>query len=198
MRWAVVGFWLAAGCLCGGCETGLPRVRAEWLENRMRAIPAGSAPVYAWRARRGDLKTYWDDQAVTIRARAWLPPDWNEPGDGCWEVEGRNHEGKAIPFLGVVRSFTNEQGSRLSEVVPKFDLDEAPDGLYLALLPGVTKEDGRVVSIRPAVLLREIRDHVWKPFSVRIPLRPEQESPVTPPPPETKPAPPKGTPIPVT
>ena len=190
------GLWIAVGCL-SGCATGLPAVRTDWLHTETLAIPAGVAPVHSWRASRSGLKTFWGEQTVTIRAKGYLPPGRSQPGDGLWEVTAANHEGKAIPFLGCLRSFVNENGTEVAEVLPRFDLDEAPDGLYVVLVPGIEAKDGTVASVRPHVLLREIRDHSWKPFSVRIPLIPEKESPLTPRPQGEDTPEPAGTPIPM-
>jgi hypothetical protein len=190
-------------CLLGltgvvGCAAGLPRIRTETFERRLPATPADAAPVFAWKGARADLKTYWGDQEAYVLARAYFPPASEQQGEGIWRVEGRNHEGKPLPFLGVIHKYVNESGTELAEILPRLDLSAVPDGLYLAVLPGVEVTDGKIAAIRPTVYLYEIRGHAWKPFRVRIPLVPEKESPLTPaPPPSDMPAPLKGTPIPV-
>ncbi len=162
----------------------------------MRAIPKGAATIHSWRGERTDLKTYWGDQKVFIHVSAHLPEDWNKSGDGYWEVKAQNAEGKSIPFVGVIRRYVNENGTELAVLVPPLDLQRAPDGLYLVIIPNVEIRDGSVSSIRPSAMLSEIRNHSFKPFRVKILLFPEQESALTPAP-EPLPDIPSGTPIPV-
>ena len=94
------------------------------------------------------------------------------------------------------RRYRNENDTELAVLVPPLDLSMAPDSLYLVIVPNVDVSDGRIVSIRPTAVLCEIRNHAFKPFRVKIPLAPDQESPLTPPP-EPLPEPPAGTPIPM-
>ena len=189
---------VAAAVLLAGCAdySRLPTIHVDRLGQQSRTIPADAAPLYSWSASRAGLKTYWGHQSVSIHAVAFVPDTWTNAGDEFWKVETWNSEGKTIPFIGVVRRYLNEQGTELSVVVPPLDLDKAPDGLYLVIDPNITVKDCKVQSIQPIALLTEIRHHAFKPFQVRIPLVPEQESPVTPKPPSI-PEPPPGTPIPV-
>ena len=189
-----VGLCLAAGMLLAGCSTGLPDVRQDRLGQQMRDIPRGAAPIHSWYGSRADLHTYWGLQEVSVSATAYLPEDWKNPGDGYWRVEAQNAEGKNIPFIGVIRKYVNENGNEVSVLVPELDLNRAPDGLYLTILPNVELRDSRVVCLRPDAVLCEIRHHTFKPFRVRIPLIPENESPLTPIP-EPLPEIPAGTPI---
>ncbi len=174
----------------------MPEIRPGLFEQRIRAIPKDAAPVYSWRGERTDLKTYWGDQEVSIHVSAYLPEDWNNPGDGYWQVTAQNGAGKLIPFIGVVRHYVNEKGTELAILVPSLDMQKTPDGLYLAIIPNVETGEGRVSSIRPIAMLCEIRNHSFKPFRVKIPLFPEKESELTPAP-EPLPRMPPGTPIPV-
>jgi hypothetical protein len=80
-------------------------------------------------------------------------------------------------------------------LVPKLDLDSAPDGLYLAIAPNIKTSEGKPVSVQPVAVLLEIRGHMFKPFRFPIVLIPDQESPLTPKP-EIPPEAPVGTPMP--
>ena len=191
-----LGLWLAAaGLLLTGCTAGLPRLRTEPFEKRIAAIPDGAAPLLSWHGGRRGLKTYWYDQDIAVEVTAYLPPDWRNPGDGCWRAKAVNGEGKPIPFLGVVRNYTNESGNPAAVLVPPLSLDEVADGLYLTITPDVRLDGGRILSVSPTATVVEIRRQVFRPFRVKIPLIPDHESELTPAPPPlpTKPA---GTPIP--
>ncbi len=199
------GLWLAGisvlivGCSTGaphGWRTSLPKIRQSRFANRMRSIPEGAAPIYAWHGSRTGLKTYWGDQDLSVHVAAHLPSDWKQPGDGCWEVTAKNAEGKHIPFLGLVHTYLNENGNEMAVLVPPIDLQEVPDGLYTVIIPNVEARDGEIASVRPTALLFEVRHHSFKPFRVKIPLMPEQESALTPKP-EEIPEVPAGTPIPI-
>jgi len=186
----------ALSALGSGCSTGLPHVRTRNFELRIAPIPEGATPVFSWSGSRDDLKTYWGDQEISFRVSAWLPDDWRNAGDGRWRVEGRNAEGKPIPFLGVIHTDISESGSKTSVLIPPLDLSRVPDGLYVAIIPEVKLEGGRIVTVQPAAMLYEIRNHAFKPFRVRIPLAPARESELTPPP-IPLPKKPVGSPIPV-
>ena len=192
------GICVAIAVLTVGCVTGLPEIRQDFIGDWPRGrIPTGAAPLYSWQGSRDDLKTYWGDQQVSVRVTAYLPDvSWKEPGDGYWQVTAENGERKPIPFIGVVRKYRNERGTELAVLVPPLDLNKAPDGLYLVIVPGVETRDGSISCIRPTAQLREIRHHTFKPFCAPIPLMPMQESPVTPRP-EDIPETPTGTPIPI-
>lgn len=181
-----------------GCAASLPEIRQDFMSGWQQGrIPTRAAPLYSWQGSRDDLKTYWGDQQVSVRVTAYLPDaSWKEPGDGYWQVTAENGEGKPIPFIGVVRKYRNESGTELAVLIPPLDLDKAPDGLYLVIVPGVETGDGSISCIRPNAQLREIRNHTFKPFCAPVPLMPMQESPLTPPP-EDIPETPAGTPIPI-
>jgi len=181
-----------------GCSGALPRVRSGYLEKRIPGIPAGAKPVFSWSGSRSGLKTYWGDQDVSVQASAYFPKDWRNAGHGFWEVQAQNAKGKPIPFLGVIRRDVNEDGRKVTFLVPPIDLNKVPDGLYLIIAPNVQAEGGRITSIRPTGLLCEIRRHLFWPFRVKIPLLPAQASPLTPKP-DVSPAQkrPPGTPIPM-
>jgi len=177
-----------------GCGTGLPRIRVERLALTVKPIPENASPVHQWTGSRSGLRTYWGEQAITCRVAAFVPDHWTQPGDGFWQVEACNTEGKPIPYIGVLKRYRNENETRLAVIVPEFDLSAAPDGLYLIVEPGIGAQHGKIASIRPTAFLVEIRDGYFKPFRVMIPLRPTRESPLTPAPPPF-PEPPSGTPI---
>jgi hypothetical protein len=187
---AIVAF-LAAGC----ASDKLPAVPARLFANRMSPIPQGAAPLYSWHRVQTGLKTYWRDQQITVRVRAYFPPDWKKPGDEFWELTAHNAEGCAVRFIGVERKYLNENGTELSMLVPKLDLNSTPDSLYLAIVPNVRTNDGRLVSVQPTAVLLEIRNHSFKPFRFPILLIPDQDSPFTPKP-ELPAEPPSGTPMP--
>jgi len=188
---------LSLSSATGGCARTLPRLRAAQFEQRLAPIPADAVPIFSWRGAREDLKTFWGDQALAVRVCAHIPLE-GMPKEGYWLARGRNHEGKPIPFLGIIRKYRGESGSELAEVVPPLDLNRIPDGLYLTVLPNIQRENGRLVAARPIAFLHEIRNHMWKPFCVKIPLQPEQDSPLTPPPsPEEMPPARQGTPVPL-
>lgn len=193
-------WWMAAAAIllsgCAGRYPPLPRIRPEVLGLRLRSIPAGAAPTYSWRGARNKVQAYWSDQNIFARVEAYFPPDWAHPGDGFWEVRAENAEGKPIPFIGVIHRYRNENGTEIAVLVPPFDLLKAPDGLYLVIDPNIEIRDGAIARIRPLAMVIEIRDHCFKPFRVKMPLFPEQESERTPRP-DPLPVPPAGTPIPV-
>ena len=188
---------MAVGLSLPGCGISLPRLSEAEFAKRTRPLPRGAAPVYSWRAEAKGLRTYWRVQDVTVAARGMIPADWRRAGDGFWSVRAHNQEGKPLPFLGVIR-FVPQGKRRVGVLLPRLDLDKTPDGLYIVLLPGVTLMDGKVASIRPVALVREIRAHTWKPFGVEVPLVPEKSSPLTPAPKPKPPAPEEvGTPVPM-
>jgi len=157
-------------------------------------IPGGASPVYRWHGSRRGLLTYWGPQDVSVEAKAFIPERCADARDGRWEASGRNAEGKPIPFLGVLRRYRGESGAELAEIVPEVDLPALPDCLYLVIEPNVTLDGPSVKSIQPIALICEVRQHMFKPFRVKVPLVPEQELPLTPKP--EIPEPPSGTPFP--
>ncbi len=186
---------LAAGC---GTTTNFPKLSDQQYRARVPAIPAGAAPVFAWRGSRQNLQTYWGLQSVSVEVSAHFPPTWQNPGDGFWSVAGKTGENRPLPFLGVVKRHQNENGTELTLLVPPLDLNSVRDGLYLVLVPGVARDPqhGSIAAITPELHLCEIRRHAFKPFRVRIPLEPLQASPLTPTP-EVLPPLAIGTPIPL-
>jgi hypothetical protein len=189
-------FLAAVAALLVGCASDrLPEVPAKLFANRMSPIPPGAAPLYSWHRLQTGLKTYWHDQEVAVRVRAYFPPDWKKPGDEFWELTAQNAEGRAIRFIGVERKYRNENGTELSMLVPELNLDSTPDGLYLAIVPNIKTREGRLVSVQPVAALLEVRKHMFKPFRFPIRLIPDQDSPLTPKP-DIPPPPPSGTPIP--
>ena len=162
----------------------------------MPALPADAAPVLSWSAQQKGLKTYWYDQDVQLRVKAHIPDSWKRAGDGCWLVDARNQEGTRLPFLGVLHVYTDERGSRKAVLVPEVDLDACPKGLYVVIVPGVAREQGKVAAVRPRAVIREIRNHAFQAFAFPIPLIPDSPSRLTPMPdlPDLPPVPP-GTPI---
>ena len=196
-RGGLAGLTLATGFILAGCGISLPRVSEAEFAKRIRPIPHGAASVYSWRAVAKGLRTYWLVQDVTIAARGVIPKGWKQAGDGFWVVKARNQEGKPLPYLGVIR-FVRQGERRVGVLIPKLDLVRTPDGLYIVLMPGVTLTDGKVASIRPVAVVREIRGRTWRPFGVDVPLVPDSPSPMTPAPPPKPPAPEDvGTPIPM-
>lgn len=195
MRRLILGAAVGAVVACGGCATGLPTIRPDMFAKRFAPLPRDAAPVFSWRGERKGLFTYWGRQDVNAVVRAYFPCLPRTTDDACWEVAVRNGEGKYIPYLGIIRSYRSETGATLSVVVPPIELSAVPDGLYVALLPEVTREGGEVRAIVVTAVLCEIRDHLWKPFRVRIPMVPQGVSTLTPAPP-LLPEKPRGTPIP--
>jgi hypothetical protein len=186
---------IAISALLAGCASDkLPEVPAKLFAHRVSPIPQGAAPLYSWHRLQTGLKTYWRDQEVNVQVRAYFPPDWKKPGDEFWEMTARNGEGRAIRFIGVERKYLNENGTELSMLMPKLDLNSVPDSLYLEIAPNIKTSEGRIVAVQPIAWLIEIRNHTFEPFQFPIKLIPGQESPLTPKP-ELPPEPPAGTPI---
>jgi len=180
---------LAACTLLAGC-----RRQEEFVYTR--TIPEGASPVYAWRGSRNDIVSYWKDRAVTISAKAHFPEGWKQPGDGYWNVTGTTDKGRPIPFIGVLLWQPTVEGTRRPMIVPGFDINKVADGLYCFIEPNVTVANGKITCIEPVAYVCEIRDHMFKPFRPKVPLVPEEESPLTPAP-ELPPPAPEGTPIPM-
>jgi len=169
--------WLAAaGLAIQGCLTGLPTVNIKPFGETM----AGDSPTCNWYASAINLKTYWGDQEVLLYVSAYLPDDWQRPGDGVWRVKALNAEGKPIPFLGVLRKRRDESGAESTTIVPRTEGKKLRDCLYIVIDPNITAEGGKIKCIRPICILCEIRDGAWKPFRVKIPLIPERRSELTP------------------
>ena len=191
-----LGMMIAGVCVsaASGCKSSdvLPDVTS--FSVRSQAIPPGASPVFRWQGSRNDLSTYWAKQEVTVEATAFLPEGYKDAKDGQWEASARNAEGKPIPFIGIFRRYTGENGTQLTEIVPQVDLDKLRDCLYLVIDPNVTMDGSAIRSIQPVALICEVRQHMFKPFRVKVPLIPQQESPLTPKP--VIPDAPAGTPFP--
>jgi len=177
-----------------GCASGLPVVDESALGIEMSDLSECDAPIYTWHGERDQLMTYWGPQQVSVDVTAALPMDWKEPGDGAWKVEAHNAEGKCLPFVGVIHTYTNEKGETQAVFVPPLDLNKASDCLYIIIEPGIEIEADKISVIRPAGYVYEIRDHTFRPFRVKIPLYPAKASELTPDP-EPLPEVPAGTPI---
>jgi len=183
------------GLILAGCTSGMPRIRADFLQR----AEVSASPSLKWQGSRTGLKTYWGDQGVSISVTAHVPETCERPDQTQWTVDARNAEGKPLPFIGLLHRYVNENGTQLAVLVspapcPPVETNSLPDCLYVVIDPGIERENGRVTSIRPTAIIREIRRHSFMPFQVTIPLIPEQESTLTP-----KPEPvnetPVGTPI---
>lgn len=191
---ALAGLLAAAGC--NPYDT-LPANRAPV---KPRSIPAGAECVYTWKATSRTLKTYWDDQQLTLVCRGHFPRAWRRTGDEAWEVSAVNQDGVAVPCLGVLRRSRDARGREQTEILPPVDLEEVRDGLYLLMdtavkLSGDPADRGTIPrEIRPTALLIEIRGHCVKSFQVDIPLVPENPGDLTPAPQISDQAPPGGTP----
>jgi hypothetical protein len=159
-----------------------------------RTIPKDASPVYKWHGSRTDIISYWGDRSISVEAAAYFPETWQHPGDGFWDVDGQTDTSTRIPMLGVIRRWVNQDGTRLTKIVPTVEYDKVNDGLYFVIDPNVTTRDGEITAIQPVAYALEIRDHRDKPFRPRILLIPEKESPLTPMP-ELPPEEPEGTPI---
>jgi len=189
---------LAVLLVLTGCAQRLRPVRESDLGQNMPQIDADACPVLAWRGGRTDLRTYWGAQTVAIEVEVWLPPQWEKPGDEVWRVAATTGMGIPLPFIGVVRTYAEEDGRKLAELWPPLDLKRAPDGLYVIVYPNITTDAGEIVRVAPEAALREIRGRGFQPFEARVPLFPTEASPVTPQPEWQPPVPPPaGTPIPV-
>jgi hypothetical protein len=193
---ARAGLVAAVAGLLTGCGSGLPTIRKDFSESRLRPMPPGAAPLYSWHASEPVLYTFWGKQAVQVTAMVHVPPGWKRPGDEFWSVQGTSAENRPIPFLGVERTYINERGKESPLLYPPLDLQTVPSGLYLRIAPNIALSDGKLVSIKPVAVVFEIRNHLVKPFEVRIPLIPDAESSVTPAPTlHPKPDLPEGTPM---
>ncbi|MCX7806337.1 MAG: hypothetical protein N3A38_14300 [Planctomycetota bacterium] len=161
--------------------------------------PAGDATTYRWHAESGELRTYWGRQRIRIAATGTFPDGWREPGEEAWEVKAVNHEGKNVPFRGVLLQYKDKEGRERAEVRPAFDVEKMNDGLYIFIESRAELgPDGKVSKIRPVAHVREIRrtktSAGFTPYWVEFPLIPETPTDITPEPPRE--AAPKGTPIP--
>lgn len=172
----------------------LPAIAHDALGVRLPSLPPGAAPVYAWRAQTGVVFSYWGKQTFTVAARAAFPDDAASP-DGCWSLEIRSAVGTPVLPIGIERRYQNAEGKWEAVLVPEIDFDKVPDGLYAILIPGIKRNEGRIVSVTPTAVITEVRGHLLKPFRYPIPLVPVKEDPLTPPPPPPPPRP-AGTPIP--
>jgi len=191
-----VGLAALAAALTVGCNgKSLPTIEADQLNVKLREIPQAAAPVFEWHGECKNWPTYWGRQAMVVGVRGHIPETWSRPGDAFWQVDARNHEGKPLPFIGLLLHYTNANGTRLAKVAPELNLAEVPDGLYVIIDPRIERNEDGIVSIRPNAHVMELRDHVFKGGRVKIPLNPLQDSPVTPPA-EPLPEEPRGTPIP--
>ena len=178
---------LSAGILVlAGCNPYDSLPRNQPLTDRPR-IPAGTAPVHAWQARSPKLDTYWGPQHVAVRCRGWLPADWKQPGDGAWELSATNHEGKPVPFLGVIRPGWNADGSESREILPPVKIGALKDGLYILLEDGVKlspvadeRGGNRIIEICPVARVVEVRGGRFRPWEVPVPLVPEKPGELTP------------------
>ena len=180
-----------AGLVLSGCTSGMPRTRSDYL----RRAEVSASPFLKWSGSRTGLKTYWGEQDVSISVSAHVPETCERPDQTQWTVDARNAEGKPLPFIGLVHRYVNENGTQLAVLVspapcPPVETSALPDCLYVVIDPGIERENGRVASIRPAAIIREVRRHYFMPFQVTIPLIPEQESRLTP-----KPEPANETPV---
>ena len=186
--------FIALCALAGGCSSNqrLPDGKKVVIEN-LPDIPPDASPVFAWTIRKIVPHTYWRAQEILVQVRAHLPADYREVKDGLWEAKAQNAEGKVIPFIGVMRKRQTESGRDVYEV-PKLEMQRMTDGLYVAIDPNVTLADGKVASILPVAVLLEIRKHMLQPFRYRLPLIPQQDSPLTPRP--VLPVEPEGTVVP--
>jgi hypothetical protein len=175
---------IAVAVLCGGCNGGLPHVEPQRFEGRLRPVPPGAAPVLSWSAEAEGLYTYYCRQDVAVDVRAWLPEDATRPSDGCWEVRAVNGERTPLPCLGITeRRVDPATGTETAVLVPEIDVDAVPDGLYIFLEPELGFDDGKLTSVRLVAAVREIRDHIFKPFRYPIPMIPDAPSALTPMPP---------------
>jgi hypothetical protein len=195
-RWLAPGLALACLLGCASSRPSLPVINVNRLGQKIPEIPPSAAFVYRWGGENDHLMTFWGKQKVSIEVTGYVPESYKEPGDDRWTLKARNSRGTPIPYVGVVRSYVDENGTHLSMLVPELNLDKAPDGLYFCIVPNITLKSGRVESICPTAVIFEIRNHSIKPFQVKIPLTPLQDSSLTPTPP-TPPKVPAGTPIPV-
>ena len=182
---------VAAGCSVSPYEP-LPRVSDTVYQRSLPEKPQNGT-VLAWRGAERNLHTFWGEQDVRVRVRAFIPESWTRAGDGIWRAKVRNGEDKPIPFLGVLRRSGKE-----SRIIPSLTPEKLSDGLYCLILPGIEKRDRAIASVMPRLLVCEIQDGQFQPFRVTVPLHPLKSSPLTAPPPQKghkKPAP-KGTPYP--
>jgi len=183
------------GLIPAGCTSGMPRIRADLLG----PVTMSASPSLNWYGSRTGLKTYWGDQDVAISVSACVPESCERPEQTHWTVNARNAEGKPLPFIGLVHRYRNENDTELAMLVspaqlPPVEISSLPDCLYVVIDPGIERENGRVKSIQPSAIIREVRRHYLMPFQVTIPLIPENESSLTPKPEPVKEAP-VGTPI---
>ena len=189
---------LALGILTWSCAgplyDPLPRIERSVSQPALPDNPHNGT-LLSWNGSRTNLRTFWGSQDIRAHVRAFIPSNWARPGDGTWRVRARNGEAKPVPFLGVLR--TSEGGA---EIIPEIRITRLPDGLYSLIEPGVEKKHRELVSVRPRLLVCEIRNSRFQPFRVTIPLNPLHNSSLTAP---TGSGPieetsPKGTPYPFT
>jgi len=169
----MAAFGIVAILFATGCSSipKLPNNKA--VVSGLPVISEGASPVYSWRSTQL-AHTYWGAQEVTVSARAHVP---QPPQDAVWEARAHNSQGKNIPYLGIVHKRKTESGEDVRMMI---DPKDFPDGLYVAIDPNITVADGQVAAIQPVAVLLEIRKHIFKPFACKVPLVPEQDSPLTP------------------
>lgn len=165
-------------------------------ENPQVALPQRQVEgeTLAWRLESEELSTCWGAQRLEVSAQAVFPKDWREPNDELWTVKALNHEGKRLPFLGVYVLRQDEAGKPRYEARPGLDPRQLPDGLYLYIeSQAKLGPNGRVSEVRPILHLRELLNHRFGPYWMKLNLVPVQDRPLTPAPPALPSGPPKGT-----
>ena len=141
---------------------------------------SGASLVFNWHGSRSNLQTRWGNHGVLMDVTARLPENYSKAEDGSWQVKARTEGGRALPFIGVLHRYANENGTPLAVVVPAFDLSRMQDSLYVVIDPNVTTEGGKIRSVQPAAMVYEIHRHAFMPFRVKVPLLPESDSEMTP------------------
>ncbi len=167
--------WMAVVSVAGGCSTGLPTIDTR----RLGKVEMAASPTCNWYGSAINLKTHWGEQDVLAYVSVLLPDNWQQPGDATWHVKAQNAQGRPIPFLGVLRRYRNEDGTESVMIVPPPE-KKLPDCLYLLIDPNITIEGGKIKSIRPVAILREVRKGAFTPSREKIQLIPDRDSEVAP------------------
>jgi hypothetical protein len=171
---------LAAGCSVSPYDP-LPRISDTVYQRSLPEKPHNGT-VLAWRGAERNLHTFWGEQDVRARVRAFIPESWTRAGDGIWRAKVHSGEDKPIPFLGVLR-----RSGEKSRIIPSVNPEKLPDGLYSLIVPGIEKRERGIASVMPRLLVCEIRDGQFQPFRVAVPLHPQKSSPLTAPPQHKRP-----------
>ena len=184
---------LLAALGCGSPYPGF-KTTTDCVQPPRPSLPVSDGDAYAWRADTGLMSTYFGKYDVEINATQKITAETPGAYDAVWSARATTRDGIGIGYLGVLSEFVNENGTRLKEIVPSFDLSQASDGLYVCIDNGFKYDgDGRLTSIEPVAHILEIRSRTVRAFDFPVRLIPIEPTDLTPLPARTHTS--RGTPI---